>query len=381
MTQQVQEKNNRMANLEALRCLAMMMVIMLHYLGKGNLLGDVTAERMDACGVLAWCLEALCIVAVNVYMMISGYFLIASDFKVSRLIRLYLQLWFYSVVIGVVAALLGVVAQTPVDTHYYLTMLFPVSMGHYWFLTAYVFLYLLLPFVGRAARDFTRAQYRLALGLLLGMFCIVKTVLPFRMEMDALGYDCIWYLCMFLTAGYIRKFGISFLNKKRNCALLYFGGCLGLLAELFALRMIYQKTGSFELLLKVSTEYNHLFPFLAAVGLFGLFLRVEVRGILRKAVLFCGPYTLGVYLLHENLGLRYTWQTWLGAGRIQGAASLFFHTVLAVLCVFVVGIALDALRAAMESGLCRMLSGRKALRIIASVIEKGDKLFCSRKAE
>ena len=35
-------KRERMANLELLRCVAMMMVVVLHYLGKGNLLAELT---------------------------------------------------------------------------------------------------------------------------------------------------------------------------------------------------------------------------------------------------------------------------------------------------------------------------------------------------
>ena len=37
------QKKERMANLEVLRCVAMMMVVVLHYLGKGGLLPDLTA--------------------------------------------------------------------------------------------------------------------------------------------------------------------------------------------------------------------------------------------------------------------------------------------------------------------------------------------------
>ena len=36
------QKKERMANLEVLRCVAMMMVVVLHYLGKGGLLPDLT---------------------------------------------------------------------------------------------------------------------------------------------------------------------------------------------------------------------------------------------------------------------------------------------------------------------------------------------------
>ena len=82
--------------------MAMMMVVVLHYLGKGGLLPDLTAP-LSAQDTVAWLLEAFCIVAVNVYMMISGYFLCESSFKLSRLLTLWVQLWLYSVGIGVLA--------------------------------------------------------------------------------------------------------------------------------------------------------------------------------------------------------------------------------------------------------------------------------------
>ena len=101
------QKKERMANLEVLRCVAMMMVVVLHYLGKGGLLPDLTVP-LSVQDMVAWLLEAFCIVAVNVYMMISGYFLCESSFKLSRLLTLWLQLWLYSVGIGVLAVVTGI---------------------------------------------------------------------------------------------------------------------------------------------------------------------------------------------------------------------------------------------------------------------------------
>ena len=66
----------------------------------------------------------------------------------------------------------------------------------------------------------TKEQMRFAVGLLLFTHCILKSVLPFRLEKDALGYDFLWYLCVFLVAAYIRRFGWDFLQKKRNCTVL-----------------------------------------------------------------------------------------------------------------------------------------------------------------
>lgn len=368
------QKKQRMANLEVLRCVAMMMVVVLHYLGKGGMLPDLTAP-LSARDTLAWLLEAFCIVAVNVYMMISGYFLCESSFKFSRLLTLWLQLEAYSVGIGLLAVVTGIVPAAEVSTHYYLTLLFPVTMGHYWFLTAYVFLYVLLPLFGKGLRLMTKEQFRVALVLLLLTFCLLKSVLPFRLEEDSKGYDCIWYLCVFCVAAYLRRFGIPFLQKKSRALLLYLIGVFGTFGEAMLLHLFYLKTGSLELILKIPYEYNHIFPFLASVGLFCLFLDSDIKGKIGTVAVKIAPYTLGVYLLHENLGVRYAWQKWLGTNIISNSGQLLGWTVLAVIVVFVLGIFVDFVRKIICDGLHRGLLHIRPYRKLTEKIQAVDEMF------
>lgn len=370
----VQKSGERKRNLEELRCLAMMMVVALHFLGKGELLGDVSAARMDAVGTAAWVPEALCIVAVDLYMLISGYLLCESSFKLSRLLKLYLQIWMYSVGVGLIVGFTGLTAAE-MDTHYYLSLLFPVSMGHYWFMTAYVFLYLLLPLVGMAVKRMTKEQLKLALTILLLAFCVLKSVLPFRLEEDGQGYDCLWYLCVFLSAAYIRKFGIRFLEKRWRCMLLYVGGCAAVLAELFAFRAVYLRTGSLGLILKISLEYNHVFVFLAAVGLFGWFLLGKGEGVWGRAAAQAGPYVLGVYLLHENIALRYEWPGWFGAGEIQSVPELLLKLLAAVLCMLVTGVIFEWMRSKLMKMFDRLLSGLKCWQNWKAELGRLDQMF------
>lgn len=67
-------RKERQINYELLRIIAMLMIVSLHYLSKGGLLGDPSRAKMSATGYAAWLLEAFCLVAVNVYVLISGYF-------------------------------------------------------------------------------------------------------------------------------------------------------------------------------------------------------------------------------------------------------------------------------------------------------------------
>lgn len=378
-------EKKRMANLELLRCVAMLMVVVLHYLGKGGLLPELTGESLGAAGTAAWLLEAFCIVAVNVYMFISGYFLCTSHFRLSRLLQLFGQVWLYSAAFGMIGALTGVVAETPVDTHYFLTLLFPVNMGHYWFMTAYLFLYLLLPLVGNALKKMTKGQLQCVVIVLLLVFCVAKSVLPFRLEMDAKGYDCLWYLCVFTAAAYVRRFGIPFLEKKGRGLFLYVGCSLLAFGGTMFLRQVYLRTGSLGRMVGMCMEYNHILPFVAAVGLFAAFSRLRVYGKIAAVIEKTAPYTLGVYLLHENLGLRYTWQSWLGAGNVLAAeasgstaaavAALLAGTLAAAVCVFACGILADMARAGLMKGLRVVLGRNRLYRRLAQKLKEADRLF------
>ncbi len=90
---QVKKRN---ANMELLRMISMLMVVMLHGLGKSGLLVNLSISG-GANATIAWLLESLSLGAVNIFILISGYYLIDSKFKIGRLIELVAELLFYSV--------------------------------------------------------------------------------------------------------------------------------------------------------------------------------------------------------------------------------------------------------------------------------------------
>ena len=122
-------------------------------------------------------------------------------------------------------------------------------------------------------------------------------------------------------------------------------------------------------------EYNHILPFLAAAGLFGVFRGMQVKGRIADVINRVAPYTLGVYLLHENLGLRYSWQSWLGAERISTVWGLLLGTLAAVAVVFVCGIAVDMVRKSVMDLFNRILLKLGFYRRIAEGIERIDGYF------
>ncbi len=338
----------RMVNMELLRIVAMMMVVMLHYLGKGGLLPVLTGS-MNVNGYVAWGMESLCIVAVNVYMLISGYFLVESGFKAGRLVELLCQTLFYAVLVPVILVALDVISADVFSVNHILETVLPVQMEQYWFITAYVIMYLLSPVLSTAAKGMKQEQLR---GTIIGLvlfLAVSKSVLPVQLAVDSYGYDGLWFICVFLVAAYIRLYGLSFFTAKENGrrgAVCYFAGCLGIYVVMLLVRAVYLRMGSLDHFIQNTYHYNHILNLFAAVALFYAFyyMKIDAEKLWAKLICKIAPYTLGVYLLHEQLDVRYLWPQWLGATAEGSAAVFVLRSIVSVWIVFAVGILVDMVR-------------------------------------
>lgn len=337
-------KSKRMANMELLRILSMGMVVMLHYLSKGKVLPALDGP-MTANGYVAWILETFSIVAVNVYMLISGYFLVGSGFKCKRLVQLFCQVLFYSILIPLLLLATGILAPSQITIYKLLQYCLPAQMEHYWFVSAYVLMYLFSPILSTAVKNMKQRQHRAVLFLLLLILSVNKSVLPVRLEMDQLGYDAIWFLFVFLVASYIRLYGIGFFDKAAKGVIGYLGGCIGIFGIALLIRMLCLGTGLLGDFVGATYHYNHILNLFAAISLFYAFYHCKIpEGRIHTLIVTVAPYTFGVYLLHEQIEVRNLWPLWLGAS-IQGNPLFFVaKAILSVGIVFLLGIGVDAIR-------------------------------------
>ncbi|MBR3102923.1 MAG: GNAT family N-acetyltransferase [Lachnospiraceae bacterium] len=360
----MQSKKPREAKFEVLRVIAMLMVIMLHYLDKGGLLHRLDGDHSGS-NLAFWFLEAFCLVSVNLYVMISGYFLIDSRFTLRRLVKLWCEVFFYSVLVAAICLITGIADRGTYLNFYNLQYFFlPAVNNHYWFASSYLLLYLFSPFLGAAVKKMSKQQHLMLLLTLLCVLSLPKSLVPAELAMDDHGVSILWFLCLYIVAAYIRLHGIPFLQTGKK-SLLCYGICavmipLGMLmvgglrqmvvdsaaeaaakAETFRFGFLDQ---GFAYLLTTMDDYNHILVLCASVGLFCFFVNWKPKKNLVMDVLArIAPYTFGVYLLHEHLLLRYAWPEWLGVNKAYGPARIL-HMLLSVLIIFIVGILVDALR-------------------------------------
>ena len=337
-------KAKRQANFELLRIVAMMMIIVLHYLNKGEMLTAYTTDR-SAVNYAAHLTEAFCIVAVNCYVLLSGYFLVESAWKPGRVVSLAAQILFYSVLIPVILICAGVISAGELSVYDWLNFVLPVETEHYWFATAYLVMYVLAPFLAEGARRVEKRTLQVVIGILVLYFSVWKSVLPVRLVTDRYGYDFGWFVCLFLIAAYIRLYGLPKLERRKNAVLLYVGMCLGIFLLTAGVTAAAGKVAALEYYTDMPTTYDHILCLAGAIGLFMVCKDTRLpEGRLTAVIRGLAPYTFGVYLVHEHLLVRYEWMQWLGVDNVRGSWLFVPHMIGCVLVVYVTGTAADFVR-------------------------------------
>ncbi|MBO5472237.1 MAG: acyltransferase [Lachnospiraceae bacterium] len=338
-------KKKRQANFELLRIVAMVMIITLHYLVKGGAASPLTED--SALPVyFAWLLESFCLVAVNCYVLISGYFLVESDWKPGRIVSLVCQVLFYSLLIPAALILTGVISADSVSLYEWAEYLFPISTEHYWFATAYLMMYLFAPLLAEGIRRMDKRSLQIATGLLLFFWTVVKSFVPLAFATDRFGYDFGWFLCLFVLAGYLRRFGLPWLEKRSHAVFLYAASSVGAWALMLACAEVSGAVAALSVYGERIYTYNHILCLTGAVALFYVFKDSPVsEGRASELICKAAPYTFGVYLLHEHVLVRYRWLEWAGADAAAGTWGFLPHMLICVAAVYAAGTAVDYIRA------------------------------------
>lgn len=344
----------RKSNFEWLRVLAMGMVITLHYMFKGGIIENPTSD-FSARSIVLWLLTAFCICAVNAYVLISGYFLVEAEFKIGRLIALVIQVLEYSVIVYVVLVLFGVDGVEPAaNLHELLGYIFPIGTGEYWFVTAYFIMYLVSPLLAYGIKNLDQRTLQILIAVLLFFTCVEKSILPMLLPGDAYGYDFIWFMTLFVIAGYIRLYGIRFLEGHTGRAWIVYAAS-ALLIWIIGLGFSYAGYSlDMQALLHYSDivfHYNYVFVLTASVGLFYIFRNASFNeeGIPARAARILGHLTLGVYLLHEHPCVRYNWPVWLGVSADRNLGATLVSWLMCLIIVYAVGLLVEYLRTAIHS--------------------------------
>ena len=334
----------RKVNFELLRILAMLMIVTLHYLDKGRVLSDLK-QPMGVWGHSVWFVEALCILAVNVYVLISGYLGYKNEFRLYKVTGFIKKVWFYSVFLTIIALMAGLWKWESFGMYGAIDALLPLSTNRYWFATSFFVLMLLMPLLNKGIAQLEQKQFRILILIAVLFFSVTKTFIPYQFPHDNAGYDVMWFVVLYLTGAYFGKYGFNILNsvgKALICVLLSVGCIWGVRT---AAHILYLKTGKAESFLYSAYDYNSLWVYAGAIGVLALFSLVNIKeGTVAAVIRKVAVASFGVYLIHEHPAFRYEWPEWFKVSSYADNALLPVHLVFTVIVVFAVCSVMELIR-------------------------------------
>lgn len=324
----------RQSNIELLRIVSMLMILALHVnffaLGTPST-WEINVSPFGAIGRTF--MEFLCIVAVNVFVLISGWFGINA--KIKSFLKFLFQILFFYVGIYVVFLVFGWrdLSWDGIKECFFLK-------GSGWFIKAYIGLYILSPILNAFVKQSSERQLR----LFLIAFYVFQTIYGWYFvdstKFFAQGYSTLSFIGLYMLARYIKKYALEkkYFALKKECDVLIFLGIVVLETILF----VVARTNNLIDLFKVLWIYSSPLVILSALHLLLYFSKLNFSSNFVNVV---AASSFSVYLFHSDPNIMaYYLKYARGIYNTYSSFSCFFMMVLVVLVFYVVATILDRLR-------------------------------------
>lgn len=331
--------NNRSSSFEIMRIVAMFMIVVGHCL-MSTVLHD--AEPLSVCDNVAWLISAFGICAVNLFFLLTGYFLCDRKNKISKIIMLWGKTVFVSIGIYLAACTMGIVEFNKKD---FIQFLFPVLFKKYWFIQTYIVLALLLPFILKMVKTLSDRQHLALVVILLIFFCIHQTFIPVKYTLDTTqGYGIAWGTILAITGSLIKRNADRI--KKIVPVWICLGGYIFVALGIFITNWLIVK---FDIAQGITSRanfyaYNSVSVFLEAIFLFLFFVKMEGGWKSNIVVNQIGKSTVAVYIISAHPVLfTFLWtDVFKLNGVIERSIVLYFcEMLISVAVVFIICVIID----------------------------------------
>ncbi len=322
---------NRQSNIELLRIIAMLLLMGVHanYVVFG---APSTSEIIDnpPNAFFRILTENICIVGVNVFILISGWF--GIRYKTKSLSNLIFQCLFFSIAVYLVCFITGEVEFNRINILSSLLL----YLNAYWFVWAYLVLYIIAPMLN----PFIENSKRKTLKRALIMFWTVEMIIAFFTSCGFFngGYSPLHFIGLYLLSRYFSLYIKNY--NKWLCLTIYILCVLCNTLMCFLPAIMFGKDCG--VLSSISLAYTGPFNIVGALALLLFFTKVNVKS---KLINWISVSCLTVYLIHshECIYLKYRAIAQNIYNNFSGV--MFFSVIIAfIIAVFIVCILLDKIR-------------------------------------
>ncbi len=334
----------RESNIELLRILSMLMIISFHCVFKsGYDFYDLTFNTF-----LVKLFYMFGELGVNLFILITGYFMVKGKFSLKKVICLILEVEFYYIFTMILASILGIYSFNRIKD--YILMFFPIILNQYWFITAYLLLYIFSPYLNKLISNLSKEDYKkfLVLGLL--VWCIIPTIFGifYNSSENVFQFSrLVWVIYIYFVGSYIRLYSLKLFEKRSNCvkcSVITFILMSISILFIFKFREFFSSIGTTEF--AYFWTPNSILMFVLSVSVFGIFLNTKIK--YNKVINILASTTLGVYMLHDG---NFNWLIWNDLLKVSSHFDKIYAPLFIVciaIIIYLIGTLIDLFRQRLE---------------------------------
>ena len=319
---------NRNTSIELLRIISMIMIMFHHFAYHGNFewnFNEVTLPHLWYDFILMGGK-----VGVDIFVLISGYFLIENTeklFQPKKLLKFWGQVVFYSIMTYLLSVMLRLNAF---EIKQLIKVCLPITYPGWWFASTYFMLYLIHPFLNKLLHGLSKTEYQYLILMMVLCWSIIPTATTQLFESNSL----LWFVTLYGIAGYVNLYGGNQKLQSKHYFSLYF----------MVLIITYTVSTTFLFLGTKKEEWStHAIDFfeierlpilLMAITLFMGFVTLKMN--YHKWINMIASATFGVYLIHDSSYIRYyLWTNIFKINQYQDSTFLILYSILVVFILYV----------------------------------------------
>lgn len=271
-------------------------------------------------------------IGINCFLLITGYFMCMQEFKLSKLIKLYLQVKIYAFGIALIFWVSGYeLFSFKEGFKVFFDIAYEMNNG---FVTAFLALYVITPFLNILIHHMERWRHLLLISVLVSIYTITSTFF-FNSHFEYLP----WYCNMYLIGAYLRMYPSEWMSTKKPVILFATFNFILIWASI----LVFTYKHRFHIYYLVN-DSNKLLALTCSISLFLLF-KIMPMGY-HPWINKLAASTLGVLCIHASSD---TMRKWLWGDVLHNVDMytnpwLSVHAILSVIGIWCVCTLIDQIR-------------------------------------
>ena len=293
----------RNTNIEALKLLAILLIIIFHIVQTLTDNPNVTKTfwvwnaTEDVTTVILFIIRGFGALGNSIFFMCSAYFLLNSK-KSNKKKIIYMIIEIFSISI-----LILLISQIPlwkinISKEIRFQSLFPTTYSTNWYLTCYILFYLICPILNYLIKNINQKQLLIWASFMTFLFIGIN----FINNGAYFSNNLILWITIYLIMAYIKLYCDKFSKNNKAMYIIFFSSMvLHLILMIATNELGLHHKYFYDKVMKWNTNNN---PFFIAIAMSLVFIAINKKPYVNKFLNKIASYSLLIYIIHENIILR-----------------------------------------------------------------------------